>query len=101
MNSYEGHTPGPWSFEDTLVFTREPMETVDGGTSIEFVDIADCSSYEHHGGYDARANARLIAAAPDLLAENDVFRTALQEIAQRMDGSGWVAKCALQEVRDE
>ena len=68
MNSYEGHTPGPWNFEDTLVFTREPMETVDGGTSIEFVEIADCSSYEIHGGYDARANARLIAAAPDLLA---------------------------------
>jgi hypothetical protein len=51
------HTPGPWEDVGTVVRT---LLTPNGGGFI----IADCPA----GNADRRANARLIAAAPDLLA---------------------------------
>lgn len=48
-----GHTPGPWSYDDTY-----------GLIVAGSVEIAAC----HAGrGADAKANARLIAMAPELL----------------------------------
>lgn len=59
------HTPGPWFLEDDDV-----MATVDGEPTI----VADvfCGGYTRNGDDDGarkHANARLIAAAPDLVDE--------------------------------
>jgi len=51
------HTPGPWEDVGTVVRT---LLTPDGGGFI----IAGCPA----GNADRRANSRLIAAAPQLLA---------------------------------
>lgn len=63
-----GHTPGPWAtFEIEDSRTRRPLVgvTVDNGPA----DVAHCSGFDSQRGADEeRANARLIAAAPDLLA---------------------------------
>lgn len=58
------HTPGPWTVE---AFDRLDKQIVIGPYHIAWVDADDLSHEE------AAANARLIAAAPDLLA-------ALQEV---------------------
>jgi len=40
-------------------------------------------------------------AVEELVAERDRLRDALQEIAKRMDGAGWLARKTLQEAEDE
>jgi hypothetical protein len=53
------HTPGPWEFFDTLCI----------GVMSAQSDVAHCSGYDGNRSRDEElANARLIAAAPDLLA---------------------------------
>ena len=49
------HTPGPWEKAEPFATVRAPGRPC----------IADCGS---RSDLDAQANARLIAAAPDLLA---------------------------------
>jgi hypothetical protein len=75
------HTPGPWigagpSFGDPL-----PRYTTTIMTEWEHQDdgyIQICELPFHHHDDENEANARLIAAAPDLLE-------ALQQIKQRLD----------------
>lgn len=62
------HTPGPWEVYDGhdghFAQMRESYITHDNGTGTARITVArmiDC-------GYDNSADARLIAAAPDLLA---------------------------------
>lgn len=75
-----GHTPGPWSYSVFAEHTatpgfpaavyaldRENGETEDGGDDPSFV-ICDFDETEYENLPEANANARLIAAAPDLLA---------------------------------
>ena len=60
------HTLGPWRVNDKTIFQDNPLDSV--------VMIASCSSaaLEHK---EQQANARLIAAAPDLLAAlNKIMR---------------------------
>ncbi len=58
------HTPGPWYVTGRL--TRYVEARIDGGLIQE---VAACGPTEADGGYGPHqeANARLIAAAPDLL----------------------------------
>ena len=72
------HTPGPWTNKDTRVMTSEGNYVADCGMSYMIPD------YEKH------ANARLIAAAPALLA-------ALKAIheAGRMSSQPRAVYCAL------
>ena len=58
---YEGHTPGPW--------VRDGLK-VEGAAPKHMHDIAfvECLSVFDDGCEEAEANARLIAAAPDLMA---------------------------------
>jgi hypothetical protein len=70
----QAHTPGPWRHSAESVDPEWSVVTTSGGAVIANVN-ADCKQ---------EANARLIAAAPDLLAalkqfihlaENDTLRT--------------------------
>jgi hypothetical protein len=75
------HTPGPWEIEEREHSRRQVIRTKQGV-------ITELINYGHAGGINAvcfieelRANARLIAAAPDLLE-------ACRAIAALMDGQG-------------
>lgn len=64
------HTPGPWQarseYEPWLIIGNVDGEILHDGPSFSYTEICEVI-----GGDDARealANARLIAAAPDLLA---------------------------------
>jgi len=64
------HTPGPWQVNKKLKFS---VEAVADGQGINL--IAECCDPDgiRSVGEDS-ANARLIAAAPDLLAALELFR---------------------------
>jgi hypothetical protein len=63
------HTPGPWVVNDirdcgTFIQTKEEFEN--GRLTIGVVESATNRTY-YPTRYEAKANARLIAAAPELL----------------------------------
>ncbi len=74
------HTPGPWQAEEASVrgITQEWFVRVDGD------DIAIASDIRDRNGNHSEANARLIAAAPELLE-------ALEDLAS-------LAEAAMREV---
>ena len=55
------HTPGPWSAEDTVIYGPSHL------------NIAELEPNDYIRNDEQRANARLIAAAPDLLAALDAL----------------------------
>ena len=57
------HTPGPWRYAEPLPQHERPM--VWGPDERQ---IADCGGWPNRTHAERQANARLIAAAPDLLA---------------------------------
>lgn len=62
--SKQGHTPGPWFITGNM--TRYIEASIGGGLIQE---VASCGPTEADNGYGEQqmANARLIAAAPELL----------------------------------
>ena len=72
----EGHTPGPWT---VAANNRRVDGQPDGhiGPNV----IADIAFAAPRTPEEKRANARLIADAPDLQSENAVLREAVQELA--------------------
>ena len=65
------HTPGPWSVEDPLGPEILSIVAGEGRTPYEWVHVAQVS-VEKEDPFDptpaqAKANAKLLAAAPDLL----------------------------------
>ena len=87
-----GHTPGPWTVESkdgSSVSTTVPMaETRTHGYRVgaQFIcDLNDGEYHEYQDGAEQLANARLIAAAPELLE-------ALQELVRLgTSGTGYVS----------
>jgi hypothetical protein len=93
-------TPGPWQVDRTEDRWRAQ---IDGGTAgRQWLSLArvvvrmEGSTSDHSEGL---ANARLIAAAPDLAAEVLRLRDALRAIANLpdvdADNRGWMARNAL------
>ena len=80
------HTPGPWSIE--IDHQTEAPEFIRAYHKGEMFDIATLSDETK----DIKANARLIAAAPDLLA-------ALFLIETDKDGDGFICSEAMEQVR--
>lgn len=73
------HTPGPWFITGRMT---KYVEARIPGRMIQ--EVASCGPTAADNGYGDQqmANARLIAAAPDLLE-------ALEEIVSAADGDGW------------
>jgi hypothetical protein len=84
------HTPGPWvivTAEDGTVESIRVEEWKRNNLMGDFRGSIICDLSASHGGRphaykEAEANARLIAAAPELLAENQRIREALQYYAE-------------------
>lgn len=78
------HTPGPWAREGLRVYVHNR------GT------IAECPLPQSGGVFEVSSNARLIAAAPDMLA-------ALKEMVDEADGisreHGWPLASRLDRAR--
>jgi len=78
------HTPGPWKINKKYSFS---VETLSDGQGINI--IAECSDPDgiRSAGEDS-ANAKLIAAAPDLLA-------ALEAMIAKIDADKLPISCSL------
>ena len=84
----EEHTPGPWLYRpqeyDDCGIVRTAAINEHGFQNVicqanYFKELAELGEYRKNGTDPAEANARLIAAAPDLLF-------ACQEFLERFDG---------------
>ena len=86
-----GHTPGPWKTGGMLILTDRPSTvTPDGRTIHNWRDIAEV---RHFNGPlwdspEGNANARLIAAAPELLAAAKCALADLEGIMPEFDPDG-------------
>lgn len=96
MKTETKHTPGPWFFGDTFtsyICTRDGKEVTNytargignGACHVGYASITPAL-----GSDEAKANARLIAAAPDLLAACKALHQCL---------SGWVEIAEAQDRR--
>lgn len=76
---FDGHTPGPWYVDDAPDVEHPSVVLADDGATI----VAEATTVvaEQH---DAEANARLIAAAPDLLAEVKRLRKVILDFSLPM-----------------
>lgn len=79
------HSKGPWTAKP---YKADPKRfIIDGVESFFLADV-----YDGNGSHPVEANAKLIAAAPDLLA-------ALQIIASQSIGDDWTAEQAVAFVK--
>ena len=79
------HTPGPWRYEGAEVWATAPMRfnlTTAGTPMIATL----CKHEDADGGFPVEANARLIAAAPELLE-------ALEEMVKAGEFEDWDGRC--------
>lgn len=75
---FKGHTPGPWSVH---IDQGQTVRVVSDDKSKYHRLIPVCTPYSLDQNPEMMpANAALIAAAPDLLAENERLRAAIAEI---------------------
>lgn len=73
------YTPGPWELSDSSVWGTSPLNAR--------FRIADIRQHSPMNGIDSKANASLIAAAPELLeALRNLLAKADQYIPYRKDG---------------
>lgn len=70
-----GHTPGPWTVAPTKHRNGEATAEIHHGNDGEVVCIM-----EAHDDDRSRADARLIAAAPDLLEANEIALSAMEQM---------------------
>lgn len=91
-SEFEGHTPGPWMpvnlpFADCRILPTDAYGTVLGGGPIADVLNAKDGSKE--------ANARLIAAAPELLRQRDALAEACRRVIRARENRGSPNQCML------
>jgi hypothetical protein len=73
-----GHTKGPWVVNEPHAVRSHSRQVLNETGYI----VAECQEWNTGTGRCANANARLIAAAPELLA-------ALRELTIAAEASGW------------
>ena len=85
------HTPGPWQIEDCT-----PGEST--GLRFEVGTKDSVIARTTDGWKEARANARLIAAAPELLAQCKEFEKCLTHLINSGDSGADLERDKLREV---
>ena len=117
MRDFTGHTPGPWEFDEGNMAScyGNPYYGIITNTQYSvYIRVgANADDYRGNRGREDEciANARLVAAAPDLLAERDKPREALEELVFLIDHDRYFydeeptemkrARKALQEAKDD
>jgi hypothetical protein len=108
MSTSDGskHTPGPWRVEDVT----EVVAKIPTGETLSVCLTADVELWDDYRGGKNAANARLIAASPDLLAACEAFEEWLRREDEGFPNAGvvretqegeaawrvwWDANCAL------
>lgn len=95
------HTPGPWHIGRTITGSEEDIQlsglTGDGAKKYDCFVVAPAYTVAGVGGIgkeECRANARLIAAAPELLEACKQVRTMLDSM-QKSQGVriAWSSEC--------
>lgn len=83
MNTYmtatQKHTPGPWKLDGRWV-----TDAATGCVTVAELPVIPAYSEIDAGDYQNEANARLIAAAPDLLEACKVALTVVKESVERL-----------------
>lgn len=83
MSDQTQHTPGPWHKEGLSIKTVDKKDTLTSGRKVH-AKIASMFTGKNYGRIagisndEAEANARLIAAAPDLLAQLEALSFQLE-----------------------
>lgn len=94
MKEFEGHTPGPWKAMPPRIGAAITIYAADGETPIATTaSNTSPATMEMHRRGEVRANAALIASAPQLLADRKELVEALQSIAAVVNND------SLEEVR--
>lgn len=75
----DGMTPGPWMLDETWMLIKGPR-----GEEVAAIHSAQHGDTDHVCRNAAHANARLIAAAPDLLE-------AAKALEETLTGLGWTS----------
>ena len=70
------HTPGPWGVEGAEVWATQPFRFNSSSAGTPRVAVCD-QHRDTEGGFPWQANARLIAAAPELLNVLQAIEAAL------------------------
>lgn len=101
VEALHGHTPGPW-FVCAEPKNDRWFSGLTVGSSVLNCRVADSCVFNHHHDTDAR----LIAAAPDLLAEVIALRAELAAkdaaVAELVEASGKLYNAmSMQEMREE
>lgn len=82
------HTPGPWR-----VFAGTIIQADKNGEEIILCSVLEPSQFNPKNFDETRANARLIASAPDLLRQRDelleVLKMVFSEIGTRISGQAF------------
>lgn len=61
------HTPGPWRFQDNGNWQTNPYSVVISAKGVHSTTVANIPARRSIPSWEWESNARLIAAAPDLL----------------------------------
>lgn len=92
------HTPGPWHVATKRIFGKASVHDVNDGT-VAATRIGNRKGYAHTEAED-QANARLIAAAPDLLEHCETLVAALNRRLSGNTNHGNIDELALLNARD-
>ena len=86
MSDFTGHTPGPWEFDEGNMgscYSKPYYGIITNSHYSVYIHVGAIAD-DHRGNRgredECIANARLIAAAPELLAERDRLRQALANL---------------------
>tara|TARA_R110000787_G_scaffold209159_1_gene319202 strand:- start:125 stop:427 length:303 start_codon:yes stop_codon:yes gene_type:complete len=94
MSEKQTHTPGPWSIEDDT-----PGETTGLRFAINSKDYIIARTTD--GWKEAEANARLIAAAPELLEQCKLFEKLLTVMIMEGDSGADLERDNLRAILDK
>lgn len=98
-----GHTPAPWTVQNTIKgrYVRRAKGSL-GDAAICKVLKVPASSHHRPGGpgllereQEADANARVLAAAPDLLAACELFTEAAHEVLAVLNRNGFACPASI------